>query len=174
MGLDAMKQIKKQPPSIAPEQHSLGENLTLAIKDEGVRRGFSVKMKVHGGIPSQGYSFDFSAAGDGTAECRFECHLSGRKGQSRETNLAPKDMVALLRTLERVVKLPQEQPLFLPDTVIGILEVSDGTSLRRFYFAADREQAKTQGKIPPPELLQAVDAIYAIGAKLTGNRRLKP
>jgi hypothetical protein len=169
-----MKQNKKQPPSIAPEQHSLSENLALAIKDEGVRRGFSVKMKVRGGIPSQGYSFDFSAAGDGTAECRFECHLSGRKGESQKTNLAPKDMVALLRTLERVVKLPQEQPLFLPDTVVGILEVFDGTSLRRFYFAADPEQAKTQGKIPPPELLQAVDAIYAIGAKLTGNRRVKP
>jgi len=73
-----------------------------------------------------------------------------------------------------VVKLPQEQPLFLPDTLVGILEVSDGTSLRRFYFAADPEQAKTQGKISPPELLQAVDAIYAAGAKLTGNRRVKP
>jgi len=169
-----MEQNKKQPPSIAPEQHSLSENLARAIKDEGIRRGFGVKMKVRGGIPSQGYSFDFSAAGDGTAECRFECHLSGRKGQSQKTNLAPKDMVALLRTLERVVKLPQEPPLFLPDTVVGILEVSDGTNLRRYYFAADPEQAKTQGKIPPSELRQAVDAIYAIGAKLTGNRRVKP
>ena len=169
-----MPQNKKQPPSIAPEQHSLSENLALAIKDEGVRRGFSAKMNVRGGIPSQGYSFDFSAAGDGTAECRFECNLSGRKGQSQKTKLAPKDMVALLRTLERAVRLPQEPPLFLPDTVVGILEVSDGTTLRRFYFAADPEQAKTQGKIPPPELLQAVDAIYAIGARLTRNRRVKP
>jgi hypothetical protein len=169
-----MEQNKKKPPSIAPEQHSLSENLALAIKDEGVRRGFSVKMKVRGGIPSQGYSFDFSAAGDGTAECTFECRLSDRKGQSQKANLAPKDLVALLGKLERVVKLPQEQPLFLPDTLVGILEVSDGTSLRRFYFAADPEQAKTQGRIPPPELLQAVDAIYAAGAKLTGNRRVKP
>lgn len=169
-----MKPNKKQPPSIAPEQQSFSEKLALAIKDEGVRRGFSVKMNVRGGIPSQGYSFYFSAAGDGTAECRFECHLSGRKGQSRETHLAPKDVIALLRALERVVKLPQEQPLFLPDTVVGILEISDGTSLRRFYFAADPEQAKTQGKVPPPELLQAVDAIYAAGAKLTRNRRVKP
>ena len=80
----------------------------------------------------------------------------------------------MLGKLERVVKLPQEQPLFLPDTLVGILEVSDGTSLRRFYFAADPEQAKPQGRIPPPELLQAVDAIYAAGAKLTGNRRVKP
>jgi hypothetical protein len=169
-----MAQNTKQPPSIAPEQRSLSENLALAIKDERVRRGFTVTMKVRGGIPSQAYSLDFSAAGDGTVECRFECHLSGRKGQSEKTKLAPRDMAALLRALERAVNLPQEQPLFLPDTLVGILEVSDGTSVRRFYFAADPEQAKTQGKKPPPELLQAVDAIYAIGAKLTGNRRIKP
>ncbi len=170
-----MEQNKKQSPSIAPEQQrSLSENLALAIKDEGARRGFSVKMRVGGGIPSQRYSFDFSAAGDGTAECKFECHLSGRKGQSEKTKLAPKDLVTLLRAFERVVKLPQEQPLFLPDTVVGILEVSDGSNLRRFYFAADAEQAKTQGKVPPAELLRAVDAIYAVGAKLTGERRVKP
>lgn len=169
-----MAQNTKQPPSIGPQQHSLSENLRLAIKDERVRRGLTVKMTVRGGIPSQAYSFDFAAAGDGTAECRFECHLSGRKGQSEKTRLAPKDMAAMLRALGRAVTLPQEQPLFLPDTLVGILEVSDGTSVRRFYFAADPEQAKTQGKIPPRDLLQAVDAIYAIGAKLTGNRRAKP
>jgi hypothetical protein len=170
-----MEQNKKQSPSIVPEQQrSLSENLALAIKDESARRGFSVKMRVGGGIPSQRYSFDFSAAGDGTAECKFECHLLGRKGQSEKTKLAPKDLVTLLRTFERVVKLPQEQPLFLPDTIVGILEVSDGSNLRRFYFAADAEQAKTQGKVPPAELLRAVDAIYAVGAKLTGERRVKP
>jgi hypothetical protein len=91
-----MEHNKKKPPSIAPEKHSLSENLALAIKDEGVRRGFSVKMKVRGGIPSQGYSFDFSAAGDGTAECTFECRLSDRKGQGQRANLAPKDLIALL------------------------------------------------------------------------------
>jgi hypothetical protein len=165
---------KKQPPSIAPEQHSLSRNLSLAIKDESIRREFTVKLRVRGGIPSQGYSFDFSAAGDGTAECRFECSMSGRKGESKNTKLATKDLAALLRKLERVVSLPQEQPLFLPDTVVGILEVSDGTSLRRFYFAADPEQAKTQGKIPPAELLQVVNAIYAMGARLTGSRQVKP
>ncbi len=165
---------KKQPPSIAPEEHSLSNNLSLAMKDEGIRKAFSVKMKIRGGIPSQGYSFDFSAAGDGTAECKFECYLSGRKGESEKKNLATKDFAALLRKFEPVVALPQEQALFLPDTVVGILEISDGTSVRRFYFAADPEQAKTQGKIPPSELLQVVNAIYAMGAKLTGSRQVKP
>jgi hypothetical protein len=47
-----MEQNNKKPPSIAPEQHSLSENLALAIKDEGVRRRFSVKMKVRKVIPS--------------------------------------------------------------------------------------------------------------------------
>jgi hypothetical protein len=165
---------KKEPPSIAPEQHSLSENLALALKDEGIRRPFSVKMNIRGGIPSQGYSFDFSAAGDGTAECRFECSLSNRKGASEKSTIATKDLVALLRKFGPAVKLPQEQPLFLPDTLVGIIELSDGYSLRRFYFAADPEQAKTQGKVPPSELLQVANAIFAMGAKLTGNRQVKP
>lgn len=169
-----MEQKKKQPPTAVPEQDSLREKLALSIKDEDVRRHFAIKMNVRGGMMSQRYSFDFSAAGDGTAKCRFESALTRRKGESRKKGLAAGDLVALLRKLERAVQLPREQPRFLPDTVVGILEVSHGTSLRRFYFAADPEQAKTQGKVPPRELLQAVDAVYAAGAKLTGKRRVKP
>src|SRR5581483_5813567 len=169
-----MEQKDKQPPSIAPEDDSFSKNLALAIKDENIRRPFTVTMKIRGGIPSQGYILDFSASGDGTAECSFQCSLSDREGASQKANLDTKDLIELLRKVERIVKLPQEQPLFLPDTLVGIVEVSDGTYLRRFYFAADPEQAKRQGKVPAAELLQVVNAIYAVGAKLTGHRNVKP
>ena len=169
-----MEQKIKQLPSIGPEDDSLRKNLALAVKDENIRRPFTVKMKIHGGIRSQSYVFDFLAAGDGTVECKFECSMSDRKGESEKAYLAAKDVISLLRKVERVVKLPQEQPLFLPDTLVGIIEVSDGARVRRFYFAADREQAKAQGKAPPAELLQVINAIYALGAKATGHRNVKP
>jgi hypothetical protein len=169
-----MAPSQKKQPSITPGPPSLDENLALALKDETVRRTVNVKLTIRGGIESQAYSFDFSAAGDGTAESRFECRPSGRKGESKKTSLAGKDFVALLGKVRRAMQLLQEQPSFLPDTVVGILEVSDGRNVRRFYFAADPEQAKTQGKTPPPELLGAVNAIYSLSARLTGSRSVKP
>jgi hypothetical protein len=166
-----MAQYEKQQPSLTPGPRSLDENLTLALKDESIRRKFSVRMIVRGGIPSQAYSFDFSLDGDGAAQCRLERPGAAESGA---TQLAARDLVVLLRRLERAVRLPEEPPSFWPDTVVGILEISDGTTVRRLYFAADPEQARTQGKTPAPALLEAVNAIYLIGAKLMKSRSVKP
>lgn len=169
-----MAQNEKKEPSVSPGPPSLAENLRLAVKDDRIRRSFRVTLMVHGGVRGQNYSFAFSATGDGNVQCSFECGLSGRKGKSEKSNLADKDFASLLGKLQKTMQLPHDQPKFLPDTVVGVLEVSDGANVRRFYFAADPEQAKTQGKSPPPELLAAVNAIYSIGAQLTGNRSVKP
>jgi hypothetical protein len=169
-----MAQSEKKKPSVAPGPPSLAENLTLALKDDRVRRSFRVKLTIHGGVRGQDYSFEFLATGDGTAECRFECSLSGRKGGPEKFSHADKDFTSLLGKLQKTLQLPHEQPQFLPDTLVGVLEVSDGVNVRRLYFAADLEQAKTQGKSPPLELLAAVDAIYSIAAKLTGKRSVRP
>ena len=169
-----MARQEKGQPSITPGTRSLNENLELALKDGTMRRAFRVKLTVRGGAASQAYSLDFLAAGDGTAECRFECRLSERKGESLRASLSDKEFVSLLGSLRGALRLPEEQPRFLPDTLVGILEVGDGSSVRRLYFAADVEQAKTQGKTPSPQLLRALKAVYSTGAKLTGNRSIKP
>jgi hypothetical protein len=169
-----MAQNEKKKPSAFPAPPSLAENLKLAVKDERVRRAFRVALTIHGGVRGQNYSFEFAATGDGDVRCAFECGLSGRKGKSEKSSLADKDFASLLGKLQKTMQLPHDQPKFLPDTVVGVLEVSDGADMRRFYFAADPEQAKTQGKVPPAELLAAVNAIYSIGAKLTGSRSAKP
>jgi hypothetical protein len=165
---------EKNQPSIAPGPPGLSERLALALTDEAVRRPFIVKMKVGGGLRSQAYSFDFTATGDGRAECRFECRLSGRSGESRKSTFGEKDFLTLLRKVLSAVRLPQHQPRFLPDTLVGIIEVSDGHEVYRIYFAADPDQAETQGLTPRPELVAAINAIYSAGAKLTGQRSIKP
>ena len=165
----------KPQPSGEP-QISLSERLARALKDEASRRLLSVRMTVRGGLPSQKYSFEFAASGDGAAICRFEDQLRKRKGAevTARTSLGDKEFVQLLKKLQPALERPTEVPSFLPDTVVGILEISDGTVVRRIYFAADPEQAKTQGKVPPREVLRAAEAVYAAGARLSGSRNVKP
>ena len=98
----------------------------------------------------------------------------GRKGRSEKPVLDDKEFLSLLRKLQKILPAPEERPEFWPDTIVGVLEVSDGADARRFYFAADPDQAKTQDKSPSPELSAVVNAIYAICTKLTGSRSVKP
>jgi len=165
---------KKKTPSAAPGAPALGDKLALALKDQQARRPFQVTLKIRGGIRGQHYSLDFLATGEGTAHARFECGLRGRRGNSERASISDKDFLSLLRKVHKALLLPLQQPQFLPDTLVGVLEVSDGEKVRQLYYAADPEQAKTQGKPPPAELLEAVNAIYSLGAKLTGSRSIKP
>jgi hypothetical protein len=169
-----MAEDNKKQPSLEVPQRSLIEAVELALKDEERRRRFVVKLTVRGGLKDKKYSFDFTASGDGAAHCRLECSMTGRKGESGKATLTDTEFTGLLRKVEPAVRLPQDQRRFLPDTLLGILEISDGTETRRIYFAADPEQAKTQDRVPPPEVMAAVNAIYAIGARLTGSRTVKP
>jgi hypothetical protein len=165
---------EKTQPSIALGPLPLSERLALAATDEAIRRSLTVKMKVGGGLRSQEYSFDFTATGEGRADCRFECRVSGRSGESAKATFGERDFVTLLKKVQPAMLLPRHQPQFLPDTLIGILEVSDGREIQRIYFAADPDQAETQGQRPPPELLDAINAIYSAGSRLTGQRSVKP
>ena len=70
--------------------------------------------------------------------------------------------------------MPPEQPRFLPDTLVGKLEISDGNSRQRWYFAADPDQASVQQMQTPPAVAKAADAIYAAGGRLMGMRSVKP
>jgi hypothetical protein len=171
-----MAQDQKPQPAATPPGPSLADRISNALEDVNVRRRVSVKLTVKGGLPSKKYSFEFSASGDGSASCRFEDQLKSRKADSstQKTAYGDKEFVALLRKVQPALARPVERPSFLPDTLVGILEVSDGSSVRRIYFAADSEQAKTQNQIPPPEVQQAVDAVYAAGATLSGARSMKP
>jgi hypothetical protein len=171
-----MAQNEKPQPSANVPQPSLKERVSRGIDDETGRRSLQVKLKVRGGLPSQKYAFDFAAGGDGAATCQVEDQLRKRAGASgtKRSTLSDKEFVSLLKKVQPALDSPVEPPSFLPDTVIGILEISDGSATRRIYFAADPEQARTQGKVPPREVLEAADAVYAAGASLLGTRNIKP
>lgn len=167
---------EKSRPQIEPAAPKPGLR-SLKLREPGAEKNLRVSLRINGGLPSQKFRLDFQAAGDGTVSCEVDCQLSGRHGKTEEkVRLEAQELRGLLETIVEsgVLDLPEEQPAFLPDTVVGILEISDGSSTRRFYFAADPDQAEVQGKVPPPELQRTLEAIYGLGAKLTGLRSVKP
>jgi hypothetical protein len=169
-----MADVAKGKPSAQPTGPTLREKLELALRDEAVRRPFRVEVLVAGGLPAQSYRFEFQLAGSGDVQTRFACRRSQRERSSDKAKLESRQVLAILRAARALLELPDEQPRFLPDTLVGFLEISDGTQTRRFYFIADPEQAKTQGKVPPAALTAVLNAIYATGAKLMGERSIKP
>jgi hypothetical protein len=173
-----MARQRKAQPDLAPEGEPLQDVLKRAVGDEAARRGITVTLRVSGGAPSEEYAFDFRASGDGTAGAEMRSALTKRRGKAEAARLTDQDFTALLRRLvaSRVLETPEAPPRFLPDTLVGRLEISDGRSVSRRYFAADPEQAKVQETPPVPEMARAVDAIYALSGKLMGMspRRVKP
>jgi hypothetical protein len=86
------------------------------------------------------------------------------------------EFTELLRRIvdSNVLDTPPAPPRFLPDTLVGSFEVARGGSVYQAYFAADPEQARTQNAVPGPELQKALDAVYAVGARLLGQRSIRP
>lgn len=161
---------RKPKPEPIEEAESLEQKLERAVRDD-VDRDLRVSLVVAGGAPSQRYRFDFAADGSGSVRSDFSSELSGRTGKARQRTLTRKEFAEVLRGIvaSGLLELSVDQPRFLPDTVVGILEVSDGRSSFRWDFAADPEQAVTQGTVPPPALERAVDEIYSLGGKLMGK-----
>lgn len=165
-----MAERKPKPGPIEGER-SLEQKLERAARDE-VDRELRVSLLVAGGAPSQRYRFRFDADGSGQAQAELGCELSGREGDATGRRLARKEFADLVREIvaSGLLEVPMEQPRFLPDTVVGTLELSDGRSSLRWDFAADPEQARAQAAVPPPAVERAVGQIYSRGAKLMGKR----
>ena len=162
---------RKARPQPLGEAESLEQKLERAARDE-VDRELRVSLMVAGGAPSQRYRFHFAATGAGQVRCELGCELSDRSGKaSRQVH--QREVAELVRAIvaSGVLKVAPEEPRFLPDTVVGTLELSDGRSSLRWDFAADPEQAKTQDAVPPPALERAADEIYSLGARLMNKRR---
>ena len=169
-----MAQTPKDTPDPIEEPDSLKRALERAAEGEADRR-LKISLLVTGGAPSQRYRFEFAARGTGAVSSTLACEASDRQGKSDE-RLDQAELAELARTIlaSGVLDLPDEPPQFLPDTLVGILDITNGTSRFRRYFAADEDQAKVQDAVPPKSVVRAADAIYALGAKRMGKRSVKP
>lgn len=167
---------EKDQPNLRPTPSDSLHQSLAAQAERGPIPETRVSLRIAGGLPSQSFHLEVEATGDESGHSRIHCKLSGRRAETERTRLDAQEFQELLGEIVKsgVLKLREERPLFLPDTVVGILEISDGESTRRYYFAADPDQAETQGKVPPPELRKAVDVVYRLGSRLTGLESVKP
>jgi hypothetical protein len=171
-----MADTAKATPAPIEEPASLKGALEAAAGG-AVEPGLEISLVVAGGAPSQRYRFAFRGSGAGDVECDLECQPSKRRGTSKPRAKPDQAQFAdLVRAIlaSGLLEVPQQQPRFLPDTVVGRLEISDGSSRQRWYFAADPDQASVQELQTPPAVAKAADALYAAGGRLMGMRSVKP
>ena len=169
-----MAETPKDTPDPIEEPESLRSGLER-VADGKPDRSFEISMIVTGGAPSQRYSFEFAAKGTGTASTRMSDEKSDRRGVS-DQRFEASELADLARNILQsgVLDTATDPPRFLPDTLVGILDIKYGTSRLRHYFAADAEQARVQDAVPPAAVTKAAEAIYAVGARRMSKRSVKP
>lgn len=169
-----MAETPKHTPEPIEEPQALRSALERAAEGKP-DRSIEISLRVSGGAPSQRYRFEFTARGTGSLSTRISDEASDRQGRSDE-RLDPSEFANLARDVLRsgVLETPAETPRFLPDTVVGILDISGRASHFRRYFAADPDQAQIQDAQPPSALIKAADALYAEGARRMSQRSVKP
>ncbi len=169
-----MPETPKHTPEPLEEPEALRSALERAADGKADRR-LEISLRVVGGAPSQRYRFEFVARGTGRASTELSCEATDREGKSNE-RLDSAELADLARKMlaSGILETPAEAPRFLPDTVVGILDITNGTTSFRRYFAADADQAQVQAAAPPSGVAEAADAIFSLGAKRMGKRSIKP
>jgi len=172
-----MIKSQKVKPRITPGTiKSLKTSLQRAITDEKIRKKIKISLQISGGFASQAYYFIFSTSGFEKVECEINDSISGLRSSSKPSTMKSNDIESMLKTIleSGVLELPKEPPRFLPDTLVGRLEISDGESVFRYFYIADKEQAKTQHRVPPEALAKTAEHILRLGSKFTGKKIIKP
>lgn len=170
-----MKSQPSETPPDGPRARPLAEALRRAVV-EPTAEPVSVEVRVAGGMPSKRYRFHFHARGpnDATIDFLDDVRKEGRKLE--RADLPKESWQELLDQIARsgVLDQPQEPPRFLPDTVVGWIEVKAGDASRRVYFIADERQAQEQRKLPPKALLDVVETVYDLSSRSLNIRTIKP
>ena len=166
----------KRSPAIVPNiTSSVAHNLELAAEDIEASKDIRIELRISGGIPSQSYHLIFVASGSGELKCSFNDQLYERQKSSEQKHFDPKMFGSLLRKIQNsgVLEIEPDLPRFLPDTVVGVLQVSDGVSIQKYFFPADKDQAAVQDVVVPAELEKALDVIYSECGRVLGIGKLK-
>jgi hypothetical protein len=138
----------------------------MRTADGDVDPQLQISLRVSGGAPSQRHQFNFTVAGGGRMSSRLDSDFGNRHAAVDEERLQDNDIVELVRRLRdsEILDLAPQQPRFLPDTLVGMLDITRGPSTFRVYFAADADQAAVQGKPVPEPVRAATAAIYDMAA----------
>lgn len=135
-----------------------------------------LSMRVVGGVHSQSYRFQLIVSGRGDAHCELQCRVTGRQGRVHDVKLEPRQVIELSQRVYEsgILDVAPEPPRFLPDTIVGVIEISNGVSTLRVYFAADPDQAAAQDRVPPEAVRRTAEAMYSLGRQMLGLPSAEP
>lgn len=168
---------EKAEPTIGPDPGlSLENSLEVARVEPEAAEGLRVSLRISGGVPSQRYELEFEADATGEARAALRDELTERRPRSEKRWLETDQLGKLLDTIERMglLRIAPQKPVFLPDTLVGILEISDGIEAHRSYFAADSDQAETQDRRPPEPVQAVVEEIYELAGQILEVEDVRP
>jgi hypothetical protein len=153
----------------------LRQSLQNAIENQAARDSITVELRISGGAPSEAYHFLLRISNGGTVHYQYRDRLRGIAERIGTAELPAEEMAELLKQIYASGLIDAMGPVarLVPDTTVGMLEITDGRSHFRTWFAADAEQAEAQGVIPSPELMTVIEALYAIGREVVGVESVK-
>jgi hypothetical protein len=170
-----MNEQRKHKPEPLDGSEVLKAALTRASRGE-FDEDLAISLRIAGGAPEQRYSFAFATSGGRLEVCRLDCEMSDRHGADHGHEVDAKTISSLGRSLVRseLLSITTEPPRFLPDTLVGIIEITSGSTTHRIYFAADADQAAVQDVTPPDAVLKAADAIYQAAGTILNIENVRP
>jgi hypothetical protein len=164
---------------IGPESNEVPEKddqWGTALQTPGMgERNFKIQLTVSGGLPAKAYYFSIQLEKNGPMVCRYDSKLDRRKDE-KSTKTDDKDVDQLISLLRktRIFDFKQPPPRFIPDTVVGKLEIYLDDLYHVQYFVADEKQAKSQYVPTHSALADVVDWLYDKGARSLNRKTIKP
>lgn len=163
----------------------LAEGLRRAVADPKRHAGAYVKLTASGGVHGESYDFEYRIDSAGRASGRLHDEMKGvrvtdadvasRKGAKSANAAVPKRFADIVKAIDVDTLMRSDNPTsgFLPDSVVGRLEISDGAQTATFLFQADDVQALGAKAVAAEPLSRAADAVWRAAAAHLGTE-VKP
>lgn len=170
-----MNELEKRRPQPLGDDGELESALSAAAAGD-IEADLSISFRVSGGAPGQRYRLELEIRGQRLEVCRLDCAISDRHRAVEGRQMAVEDYSSLARHLLHSGLLDTKvgPPRFLPDTVVAVITVASGSATRRFYFAADADQAAVQGLTAPTAVLNAAEALYHVAGSMLDMDDVRP
>jgi hypothetical protein len=169
---------RASPAGVPRLPERLADGLRDAAANPDNRPSAYVRLIVTGGVHGERYDFEFMADAAGNVQSHLHDELRPRDVRDTPAQAgADRDRFRQLVEaidVDAIVRADRPTAGFPPDSVVGILEVSDGEQVERFPFLADEAKATRIQAAPPEPLLRAVDAVYSTAAAYLAVDDLKP
>jgi hypothetical protein len=162
---------KERPSADFPAPEDVRSALLAAVEEPERRKGIRVALTVRGGMPEQAYELRFETYGTGEVTCGVMTPEMRQQMRTERTKLSEREAADLLdrMSVAELVRVDVPMPRIPPDSLVGRLEVSANGEPLTIYFMADPAQAEDAGQPPPPQVVKAVEAIYATCSRVLGN-----